>query len=58
MSFLSKITGSSDTRTGQQRRASAVRDADRAGHAAMNAKVRRRTAAESHPAPRAWWKSS
>lgn len=56
MSLWSRITGT-DTRTGQQRRADAVRQADRAGHAAMTAKVRRRTAAESNPAPRAWWRS-
>ncbi|MEU4120557.1 hypothetical protein AB0F71_39465 [Kitasatospora sp. NPDC028055] len=43
--------------SGQQRRAAAVRDADRAGHAAMDAKTRRTTALEANPV-RAWWRSS
>ena len=33
----------------------AVREADRAGHAAME--PRRITAAERYPAPRSWWRS-
>ncbi|MFI9163448.1 hypothetical protein [Kitasatospora aureofaciens] len=49
----------SDTRSGQQRRAAAVRDADRAGHAAIDARSsRRRTAVETNPPARAWWRSS
>ncbi|MFD8708162.1 hypothetical protein ACFV1W_37225 [Kitasatospora sp. NPDC059648] len=48
-----------DTRSGQQRRAAAVRDADRAGHAAVIARAsRRRTAVETNPPARAWWRSS
>jgi hypothetical protein len=48
-----------DTRSGQQRRAAAVRDADRKGHAAMEARSpRRRTAVETNPPVRAWWRSS
>ncbi|MFH9352610.1 hypothetical protein [Kitasatospora sp. NPDC017646] len=43
--------------SGQQRRAKAVRAADQAGHAAMNAKSRRTTALEANPV-RAWWRSS
>ncbi|MFJ2868817.1 hypothetical protein [Kitasatospora sp. NPDC087314] len=46
-----------DTRSGQQRRAKAVRAADRAGHAAMDSKTRRTTALEANPV-RAWWRSS
>jgi hypothetical protein len=44
--------------SGQQRRAKAVREADRAGHAAMNAKVTRRTAIETNQPRRGWWRSS
>ncbi|MGW4894561.1 hypothetical protein ACWEQL_20145 [Kitasatospora sp. NPDC004240] len=47
-------SGSSDTRFGQQRR----RAADRAGHARMDSKVRQARTVDSHPAPRAWWRSS
>ncbi|MER7773199.1 hypothetical protein [Kitasatospora sp. NPDC096140] len=43
--------------SGQQRRAKAVRAADRAGHAAMDSKTRRTTALEANPV-RAWWRSS
>ncbi|MFJ9771208.1 hypothetical protein ACIRVF_08185 [Kitasatospora sp. NPDC101157] len=42
----------------QQRRAADVRDADRKGNAAMDAKSRRRTALEADPPPRSWWRSS
>lgn len=60
MGFWTALTGnsSSDTRSGQQRRAEAVRAADRAGHARMDAKIRRARAVDTHPAPRAWWRSS
>ncbi|MET9618891.1 hypothetical protein [Kitasatospora indigofera] len=44
--------------SGQQRRAKANRAADRAGHAAMDAKVRRTSALQSSPPTRAWWRSS
>ncbi|MFJ9459170.1 hypothetical protein ACIRST_29295 [Kitasatospora sp. NPDC101447] len=45
--------------SGQQRRATAVRSADRAGHAAMDAWTsRRRPAVETNPPARAWWRSS
>ncbi|MFG2919638.1 hypothetical protein ACGF0D_43070 [Kitasatospora sp. NPDC048298] len=48
-----------DTRSGQQRRAAAIREADRAGHAAINSRApRRRTAVETNPPARAWWRSS
>lgn len=46
-----------EQQSGQQRRAKAVRDADRAGHAAMDAKAsRRRTAIETDPPRRSWWR--
>ncbi|MFD7829183.1 hypothetical protein [Kitasatospora sp. NPDC059803] len=49
---------SQQPQSGQQRRAAAVREADRAGHAQMDAKIRRRTAIETTPPARAWWRSS
>ncbi|NUP53384.1 MAG: hypothetical protein HOW97_39590 [Catenulispora sp.] len=57
MGLWSKLTSTAPA-TGQQRRAKAVRDADRAGHANTDAKTRRRTAVEADPPPRAWWRSS
>ncbi|MFF1790770.1 hypothetical protein ACFVX9_30435 [Kitasatospora sp. NPDC058243] len=58
MGLWSKLTGGQPAESGQQRRAKAVRDADRAGHAAMNAKTRRSTALDNNPPPRAWWRNS
>ncbi|MFJ2866370.1 hypothetical protein [Kitasatospora sp. NPDC087314] len=45
--------------SGQQRRAKAVREADRAGHAAINARPENRsTTPGPGPIPRRWWLSS
>ena len=49
-----------DTRSGQQRRAKANHQADRAGQAWEDAGRRREyeLARSTAPAPRAWWRSS
>jgi hypothetical protein len=55
MGLWSKRTPA-EPQSGQQRRAKAVREADRAGHAAINASTRRRTAVENDPPRRSWWR--
>jgi hypothetical protein len=60
MGLWSNLTGNSDTRSGQQRRAAAVRAADRAGHAADNARAENRSTTNwaANKTGRAWWRSS
>jgi len=60
MGLWSAITGTGDTRSGQQRRAAAVREADRAGRAAIESHRHNRstTAWASNKTGRAWWRSS
>jgi hypothetical protein len=60
MSLWTAITGSNDTRTGQQRRAAANRKADRDGHAEMDRypSSQSTTAWHNPPPRRAWWRSN